>query len=279
MQVTGAAGALGASGSAQAFEEFFRPAADGPAAEATKVTTCCGVCSPACGLEATVENGVVKFIEGLKGDAHGEGHLCGKGAAGAQFLYDPDRLKYPMKRTNPRKGFDEDPGWVRITWQEALDTIAQKMKSTVEQHGAEALLFVTLPSPDLWARFMNAMGVVNRIDHIDVCFQTDRIVQRYTTGGKTWCNDFENSKYILLFGWDLVAKAKIIYANGIVKAREKGAKVVHFSPSYTATSRVASEWHNINPGSDLAVALAMIHVVLKENLYNKEFVDSLTNFA
>jgi thiosulfate reductase / polysulfide reductase chain A len=276
---SGAAGLLSAAQSLPAFDQFFRPVQPGLAATATRMTTCCGICSPACGLQATVQDGVVRFIEGLPGDAHGEGHLCGKGAAGAQFLYDPDRLKYPLRRTNPNKGFGEDPGWERISWEQALDTIAEKMRGAIDAHGPESLLFVTLPSPDLWARFMNAMGVVNRIDHIDVCFQTDRIVQRYTTGGKTWCNDFENSKYILLFGWDLVAKAKIVYANGIVKARDNGAKVVHFSPTYTTTSRVASEWHNINPGTDLAVALAMIQVILSERLYNTAFVDSFTNFS
>ncbi len=278
IQVSAAAGVAAMPGSLDAFDEFFKKAA---AAEAnvSKMITCCGVCSPACGLQATVQDGVVKFIEGLPGDAHGEGHLCGKGAAGAGFLYDPDRLKYPMKRTNPKKGFDVDPGWVRISWQEALDTIAAKMGDTIQAHGTEAALFVTLPSPDLWSRFMNAMGVVNRIDHIDVCFQTDRIIQSYTTGGKTWCNDFENSKYILLFGWDLVAKAKIIYAGGVVKARSNGAKVVHFSPNYTATSRMASEWHTIKPGTDLAVALAMINIIVSENLYNQDFVDKFTNFA
>lgn len=271
-------GLLTAPATLPGFSEYFKAAAS-LNASTTKVTSCCGVCSPACGLQATLQDGVVKFIEGLPGDAHGEGHLCGKGAAGAGFLYDPDRLKYPMKRTNPEKGFNVDPGWVRISWEEALDTIAARMKTTVDTYGTEALLFVTLPSPDLWSRFMNAMGVVNRVDHIDVCFQTDRILQKYTTGGKTWCNDFENSNYILLFGWDLVAKAKIVYANGIVKARSKGAKVVHFSPTYTATSRMASEWHNINPGTDLAVALAMIQVIVGEDLYNKEFVASYTNFA
>ena len=229
-RLSGAAGAgLLTSPPLKAFEEYFRPASVN-AATVQKITTCCGICSPACGLQATVEDGVVKFIEGLPGDAHGEGHLCGKGAAGAGFLYDPDRLKYPMKRTNPRKGFDEDPGWVRITWQEALDTIAAKMKTSIDTYGTESLLFVTLPAPDLLARFINAMGVVNRIDHRDECFQTDTVIQKYTTGGKSWCNDFENSKYILLFGWDIVAKNKIIYANGVVKARSAGAKVVHFSP-------------------------------------------------
>ena len=281
LKLSGAAGAwLGAGSPLQAFDQFFQPAsATGlAAADPTRITTCCGVCSPACGLQATVQNGVVKFIEGLPGDNHGGGALCGKGAAGAQFLYDPDRLKYPMKRINPRKGFDENPGFVRITWEEALDTIAARMKQTVATYGPEALLFVTLPSPDLWLRFMNAMGVINRIDHIDVCFQTDRIVQKYATGGKSWCNDFENSKFILLFGWDLVAKAKVVYANGVVQARANGAKVVHFSPTYTATSRMSNEWFPIKPGTDLAVALAMIHVIVKENLYNKEFVEKFSNF-
>jgi thiosulfate reductase/polysulfide reductase chain A len=280
LQISGAAaGVAAAPGSLQAFDEFFKPAATAEA-NVTKTVTCCGVCSPACGLQATVQDGVVKFIEGLPNDAHGEGHLCGKGAAGAGFLYDPDRLKYPMKRTNPKKGFGEDPGWVRISWTEALDTIAAKLGDTIKAQGAESALFVTLPSPDMWLRFMNAMGIVNRIDHIDECFQTDRIILRYTIGsGKIWCNDFENSKYILLFGWDIVAKAKLIYANGIVKARSNGAKVVHFSPNYTATSRLSSEWHTIKPGTDLAVALAMINIIVNENLYNKEFVDKYTNFS
>jgi thiosulfate reductase/polysulfide reductase chain A len=261
-----------------AFDQLFQPAR-ARAAQIETLTTACGICSPACGIKATVQDGVVRFLDGLAGDKAGGGKLCGKGAAGAQFLYDPDRLKYPMKRTNPKKGLDEDPGWVRITWTEALDTIAARFGEVLKQYGAEALLFVTLPSPDLWMRFMNAIGVVNRIDHIDECFLTDRIVQRYTTGGKTWCNDFENSKYIVLFGWDILAKAKLVYSQGIVAARDNGAKIVCFNPQYSATARFADEWHPIRPGSDLAVALAMINVLIGENLYNREFVNNYTNFG
>lgn len=271
-------GALAGAPTLGAFDRFFQPAAP-LAAGQKELITCCGICSPACGMKATVKDGVLTFLEGLPGDIHGEGHLCGKGAAGAGFLYDADRLKYPMKRTNPKKGFDEDPGWVRITWQEALDTIATKFKGYLEQYGAESLLFVTLPAPDLWMRFMNSIGAVNRVDHIDVCFLTDRVIQKYTTGGKTFCNDFENSKYILLFGWDMVAKAKVVYANGVLKAKDKGAKVVHFSPNFTKTSAVADEWHAVRPGSDLAIALAMINVIVSENLYNRDFVESYTNFS
>ncbi len=278
-RLSGAAGAgLAAAPPVQAFEDFFQPARS-VYADMKTVVSACGTCSPACGMLARTKDGVIQFIDGLPGDAHSNGRLCGKGAAGAGFLYDPDRLKYPMKRTNPRKGFDEDPGFVRITWTEALDTIAAKITHYKTNFGAESLMFVTLPSPDPWLRFMRSIGVVNRIDHRDECFQTDMVVLRHTTGGKTWCNDFANSKYILLFGWDILAKAKLVYANGILDARDNGAKVVHFSPTYTATSRASSEWHNIRPGSDLAVALAMINVIVSENLYNKSFVDSFTNFA
>ncbi len=278
-RLSGAAGAgLAAAPPMQAFEDFFQPAATAYADYKT-VISACGICGPFCGIQARVKDGVLQFLEGLPGDAHGGGHLCGKGASGASMLYDPDRLKYPMKRTNPRKGFDEDPGFVRITWQEAFDTIAAKITQYKTNFGAESLLFVTLPTPDVWQRFMKSIGVVNRVDHRDECFQSDMVVQKYTTGGKSWAVDFANSKYILLFGFDIVAKAKLVYANGILDARDKGAKVVHFSPNYTVTSRASTEYVNIRPGSDLAVALAMINVIVSENLYNKEFVDSFTNFT
>lgn len=275
---TAAGAGLAAAPSLQAFENYFQPARSA-IADMKTVISACGICGPFCGIQAKVKDGVLQFVEGLPGDAHGGGHLCGKGAAGAAMLYDPDRLKYPMKRTNPRKGFDEDPGFVRITWQEALDTIAQKITHYKTNYGAESLLFVTLPTPDVWQRFMKSIGVVNRVDHRDECFQSDMVIQKYTTGGKSWAVDFANSKYILLFGFDIVAKAKLVYANGILNARDNGAKVVHFSPNYTVTSRASTEYHNIRPGSDLAVALAMINVIVSENLYNKDFVENYTNFA
>ncbi|MBS1854343.1 MAG: molybdopterin-dependent oxidoreductase [Acidobacteria bacterium] len=260
------------------FTDYFAPAA-AASGTANTLITACGICSPSCGIQATVQDSAIRFLQGLPGDQSGRGKLCGKGASGAQFAYDPDRLKYPMKRTNPLKGLDLDPGWVRISWQEALDTIAANLKGALDKNGPESLLFVTGAAPDIWARFMNSIGVVNRIDHLDECFLSDRIVQKYTTGGKTWCNDFANSKYILLFGWDILAKTKLTYSQGIVDARDNGAKIVVFNPQYSATAKFADEWYPIKPGSDLAVALAMINVIVSENLFNLDFVNNYTNFT
>ena len=258
------------------FEDWFQPATPAPG-EQTLITSC-AICDSVCAIRATVKDGVLRFLEGLPGDFQGRGKLCGKGTAGPGFLYDPDRLKYPMRRTNPRKGLDQEPGFVRISWQEALDTIADRIKFYTARFGAESLLFITRPRPDLWVRFMKALGVVNRVDHRDECYQTDIVVQKYTTGGKSWCNDFENSRYLLLFGFDMLTKTKLVHSHGILAAKERGAKIVFFSPHYNTTARIADEWYPIRPGSDLAVALAMIHVIVTENLFNQEFVDQFTNF-
>jgi len=279
LRLAGGAGAslLSSTRLAKAFQEVFQ-AAELPAGMRA-VATACGVCDSNCGVQAILQDGVLRFLGGLPGDADGGGGgLCAKGGSGIGLVYDPDRLKYPMKRTNPEKGIGVDPGWERITWTEALDTIAARFSNAISQYGAESLLVISRPAPDLWMRLLNALGVVNRVDHLDECFLTNRILQRYCTGPMTWAHDFANSKFILLFGWDLLAKAKLVFARGIVQAKANGAKVVCFNPQYSATARFADEWYPIRPGSDLAVALAMIHVLLEENLYNQQFVANYTNF-
>jgi thiosulfate reductase/polysulfide reductase chain A len=280
LRLAGAAGGSLLAGSRLrgAFDDVFQAAT--PAAGAQVLTSSCGICDSACGLRATLQDGVLRFLEGLPGDNDGGGGgLCAKGGAGAGLLYDPDRLKYPMKRTNPAKGFDVDPGWVRISWTEALDTVATQFGNAIAQHGAESALVVSRPSPDIWTRFLNSIGIVNRVDHLDECYMVSRIVQRYMTGPMAWAHDFVNSKYIVLFGWDLLAKGKLVFARGIVDAKANGAKVVCFNPQYSATGRFADEWFPIRPGTDLAVALAMINVLVSENLYDQDFVTNYTNFA
>ena len=245
----------------------------------TKLVTSCGLCDSVCGIKATVSNGVLTWVEGLPGDLHGGGKLCAKGKSAVGYLYDPDRLKYPMKRTNPVKGIGVDPGWIRITWDEALDLATAKLKDTIAKNGADSVLVVARPAPDIWARFVNAIGTPNRIDHIDECFLGDKIISGQILGTKPWGHDFANSKYILTFGWDLVGKAKVVWARGVTDAKKKGAKIVSFNPwKGSGTSLVADESISLRPGSDLAVALAMINVILSENLYDKAFVDTYTNF-
>ncbi|HEX9149196.1 MAG TPA: molybdopterin-dependent oxidoreductase [Thermoanaerobaculia bacterium] len=259
------------------FAQTFGPLQSLPAG-VTQLITACGLCDSVCGLRATMKDGILTFVEGVKEDLHGGGKLCGKGKSAAGFLYDPDRLKYPMKRTNPIKASGSDPGWVRISWDEALGMASETLNQTIAAHGADSVLVISRPAPDIWMRFINAIGTPNRVDHIDECFLSDKIVSGKVLGGKLWGHDLANSKYILLFGWDLVGKAKMAYARQVVKAKKAGAKIVVFNPMWTPTATLADEWHQIRPGSDLALALAMIQVIVSEKLYDAEFVKSYTNF-
>lgn len=244
----------------------------------TQMISSCGLCDSVCGFKATVKDGVLTFVEGVREDLQGGGKMCGKGKSAPGFLYDPDRLKYPMKRTNPQKGIGIDPGWVRIPWEEALGTTAQKLNETIAATGADSVLVLARGANDVFMRYVNSIGTPNRIDHIDECFLSDKIVSGKVLGGKLWGHDLAHSKYILLFGWDLVGKAKMAYARQVIKAKRDGAKIVIFNPMRTPTSNLANEWHPIRPGSDLAVALAMINVMVTEKAYDADFVNTYTNF-
>lgn len=245
---------------------------------AQTLVTACGICDSICGMKATVVDGVLKFVEGLPEDLHGHGKLCGKGKSAPGVVYDPDRLKYPMKRTNPKKGWNEDPGWVRISWNEALDLVAQKLLETIQNYGADSVLVLSRPKPDIWMRFVNAIGTPNRVDHLDTCYQVQKVVQGKVFGARLFGHNLENSRYILSFGWDMPAKSKNVYTWPVAEAKRKGCKLVFFSPFRSATANLADEYFPIRPGSDLAVALAMIKVILEEELYDRDFLENYTNF-
>lgn len=276
LQGAGGAAVLGTLPWNEAFAEYFERSQAIPYPPESLVTAC-GICDSACGMRVTVKDGTIRFIQGLPEDPHNEGRLCAKGTSSAYIRNDPDRLKYPMKRTNPRKGLEEDPRWVRIGWNEALDLIAEKYTEIRSKYGQEALLAISRGKPPWFARLYSALGM-ERVDHNDLCYGVDTVVAKQTIGGHTFAWDLENAKYIVLFGWDMVARAKLSLANRLVHAKENGARVIHFNPIYTATAKFSDEWHPVRPGGDLAVALAMIHVLVKENLFDRDFVSQYTNF-
>jgi thiosulfate reductase/polysulfide reductase chain A len=239
----------------------------------------CGVCDNICGMLAYVKDGRIKWIEGNPADAlGGEGKVCVKGASAMRTLYDPDRLKWPLKRTNPRKGVEEDPGWVQISWEEAFSTIGAKFNEAIAQYGPESVLLIFRPEePD--TRLQKAIGTPNQVAHVDTCYITHDIPwgTMVTGGGRPWTMDLENAKYVLAFGWDQPGKSKQSHLHGFLKAKDKGAKVVVFDPRMSLTAEKADEWIPIKPGTDLAVVLAMINVIISEELYDKEYVAQYTS--
>jgi anaerobic selenocysteine-containing dehydrogenase len=162
------------------------------------------MCVAQCGVIAIVEDG--RFTKVRPDSEHPNGGICIKGSAAPELVYAPDRLKYPMKRTRP-KG-DADPGWVEISWDEALDTVASRLLQIKAQSGPEAVVFAcATPTGSAFAdyypwinRFGHAFGSPNRLSAIHICTWNVMLGSKHTFGTPTPPPDFENTRCVLLWG-------------------------------------------------------------------------------
>ncbi len=254
------------------------PGNDKPIVWEQTLYQCCAVCASQCGTICYVRDGRIQWIEGNPADGlGGYGKACVKGASAMRHLYDPDRLKSPLKRTNPRKGKDEDPGWVKISWEEAFATIGEEFNKAINNHGPESMVIFSRPDGPC-TRLQKAIGTPNQVQHGDVCYTPAHFAWRVmaTGGGRPYTMDMENAKYIMGFGWDMPGKSKLCQLIPFMKAKEQGAKVVIFDPRMSLTANMADEWIPIKAGTDLAVLLAMINYVIQEDLYDKDYVENYT---
>jgi len=236
--------------------------------------TTCGFCDSRCGMKAYIEDGVLMKFEGNPDDQSGGGRLCGKGQGAVQFLYDSDRLKYPMKRTNPQKGIGIDPKWQRISWDEAFDIIGSKINEAKKTSGVQSIMYVgKLRCNDL----MKAIGTPNIISHNTTCNITPIIGNISSFGYYYLFPDLEKCNYLLAFGWDMPGKGKNVFERRYTDFLERrGTKAVIFDPRLSNTAAKADEWIPVRPGADIAVALAMINIIIKEDIYDKDFVEKYT---
>ena len=211
------------------------------------------MCVAQCGVVAMVEDG--RFTKVTPDSKHPNGGICIKGYAAPEIVYSPDRLLHPMKRTRP-KG-DPDPGWVEISWQEALDTVTRRLLQIKEEHGPEAVVFGrSTPAGsaasdfEVWLiRLANAFGSPNVLATTHIC---------------------------LLWGTNPLATFPTS-AQRIRRARARGAKLIVIDPRQHRLAREADYWLRVRPGSDAALALSMIHVLIEDDLYDQAFVRTWTN--
>ena len=245
-----------------------------------EIHTYCPMCVAQCGVVAVVEDG--RFTRVRPDSDHPNGGICIKGYAAPEIVYSPDRLLHPMKRTRP-KG-DPDPGWVEISWQEALDTVAIRLSQIKEEHGPEAVVFgrstpAGSPSSDFetWLiRLANAFGSPNVLATTHICTWNVLFGSKLTFGTPLPSPDYENTRCILLWGANPLATFPTS-AQRISQARGRGAKLIVIDPRQHRLAREADCWLRVRPGSDAALALAMIHVLIEENLYDEGFARSWTN--
>ena len=275
LKLTGAGAAAVLSGGLTAFSPIAAPAA--AAEENGSLYGVCDLCGMGCAFIAQLRYGRIVSLSGNPKDQIAEGKLCVKGYSGVRQVYDPDRLKYPMKRTNPQKGVGVDPGWIKISWDEAIGLVASNLKQARDTNGPQSILFVGRPSS--WTKhFTQAIGTPNHVTHVNTCYSTHDVVwQAMVTGtGRSWTTDYEHSRYILAFGWNGMGNSKNHWARAVGRALVNGAKLVVFDPRLSITAAKADEWIPIKPGTDLAVLLAMIRTIINEELYDHDFVGQYT---
>lgn len=244
------------------------------------INSSCRMCYGRCGIIATVEDGRVTKIDGNPEAPQSKGRLCSKGSAITQVIYNPARIKYPMKRTKPK---GEDPGWVRISWEEALETISTKFLELKEKYGARSIVRSSGTGRDMmwqgfYQAFWAALGSTAALSPGCICWLACSAVSGDIIGEENqWCGaDLFNTKCILawaknpyrsfpLTGWFLQ------------DALDRGVPLIVVDPRYTDAARQADVWLPVRPGTDAALALTLIQVILEENLYDKEFVSKWTN--
>jgi anaerobic selenocysteine-containing dehydrogenase len=253
--------------------------------ETEKIKTYCGLCSCWCPVIAQVRNGVFVALEPDEEHPLACG-VCRKALAAPELVYSKQRLQYPMRRTRP-KG-DPDPGWERITWNEALDTIGAKLNEIKAKFGPEAVA-VTRCSPggspmtEVWHwinRFAHAFGTPNNIFPTNICqWHRDRC-SAYTYGNiggspSQGRAEFERAACILIWGNNIHATRHALLPH-IEGGLEGGAKLIVIDPRKTEIAAMADIWMQVSPGSDGALALSMINVMIEENLYDHAFVRDWT---
>ena len=208
--------------------------------------------------------------------------LCAKGRAAPELVNSPDRLLYPLKRTRP-KG-DPDPGWQRITWDEALDTAARELKRLRGSSGPETVAFsVTTPSATalsdsvVWIeRLINACNSPNWCYATELCNWHKDYARKFTFGTGVTALDFAQTGCVLLWGHN-PSTAWLTHAEGALAAKARGARIVVVDPRSAGLANKADLWLRVRPGSDGALALAVAGVMIEEGWYDEAFMRRWSN--
>ncbi len=238
--------------------------------ERTAIPSACWQCVTRCSNMGYVEDGRLVKIEPNVNSIRTEGTLCAKGQGAVNHTYDPDRILYPMKRVGER-GSGE---WKRISWDEALDEIAARMKKNRDAGTPEKVVYhygrAKASHSKTIGGFFKAYGTGSIGNHTSICEGGKWTSQELTWGGHYDNWDFDNTKFILNFGSNFLET----HTNHIPVAHralwamnDKGAEMVTFDVRLSNTAAKSREWVPVKPGTDLAVLLAMINVVMKEGLY------------
>jgi anaerobic selenocysteine-containing dehydrogenase len=242
--------------------------------------TTCYMCACRCGIQVTLEDERVRFIQGTPGHPVNQGVLCAKGSAGIMKQYSPAKLKHPMIR---RPGTDRGAGiFDPISWDDALNLLATRL-AHIRASDPRRLAFFTgrdqmQALSGLWAQ---QFGTPNWAAHGGFCSVNMAAAGLYSIGFSFWefgAPDWDRARYMMIWGVAEDHSSNPIKI-GLDKLKRNGAKIVSVNPVRTGYSAIADEWVPIRPGTDGLMALAIVHVLLARELFDWEFLIRQTNAA
>ncbi len=238
--------------------------------------TICAICegsNSSCGVNAYVKDDKVIKVEGMPEFPPSQGTLCSKGNAARQYIYNSDRILTPLQRTGPRGSGSFKP----ISWDDAYEHIAEKLLAIKAETGPESVVFgvgFTKWLRPFAQRLALNFGTPNFATESSTCFYGTAIAARLTYG--YWGGpDIKSSECILIWSKNVFASSTP-GAKNLIAARKRGVKIIEVSPLVTHQTRFADYRLALRPGTDGALALGMAHVIISEDLYDKEFVSKWT---
>ncbi len=241
----------------------------------------CALCKSRCGSTLITKDGRFVGQEPLPEHPTGKA-LCIKGKAAAELVYSPQRQLYPLRRTKPKS--DGDPGWERISWDEALEVVAERLGRIRKEYGPEAVVFgCTTPSGTPisdnigWIeRFTNVFGSPNIASGTEICNWHKDFAHAYTYGRGIASPDFEKSKCIVLWGHNPSA-AWLDHATATASARAGGAKLIVVDPRRAGFASRADQWLRVRPGADGLLALGIAGEMIRNGWYDRDFMTDWSN--
>jgi anaerobic selenocysteine-containing dehydrogenase len=233
----------------------------------------CRMCHGGCGVLVYVKDGKAVKIAGDPDCPINHGTLCAKGFGSIQLAYHPDRLTYPVKRVGPKASGQ----WERISWDDALNTLAERIGNYKDHYGAESIVMgygTGRENEAVIYRFANLLGSPNVLTAGHFCYGP-RIATSIITCGTNPIADYENKpNCIMVWGNNIVISNPDEYkGEHFSVALNQGAKLIAVDPRLTRIAARADVWLQLRPGTDAALALGLLNVIVNEGLYDKEFVE------
>lgn len=231
------------------------------------------MCSVRCPIRVETEDGVVKWIEGNPYDPGMAGRLCAKGSAGIAMEYDYERPQHPMIREGKRG----EGKWKRATWDEALDHVSDKLKAIIKRHGGRAIALSDRGGPfrDIHRTFLRAIGSPNYFDHDCTCGKNVQhaSISLFGLGRKAFNYDYKRCKHLILYGRNVFESLRVKAAGQIMEALDDGGKLTYIDIRASGTAMKATRFWMVRPGSDYALNLGIIHVIMRDKLYDAKFTN------